>query len=76
MKIFKGFYDSRNFSFEVFSKTKAGAATAIRKALEDHTRQYDLDDDWIYEQDIFVVEYKLDTGYRDMSEIKTERTEA
>jgi len=76
MRIFKGVYESRNFSFEAFSKTKAGAATAIRKALEDHTRQYDLDDDWFYEQDIFVVEYKLDTGYRDMSEIKTERAEA
>lgn len=76
MKIFKGFYDSINFCFEVFSLTKEGAAKGIRKALDDHTKQYDLDDDWFYEEDIFVVEYKLDTGYRDMSEIKTERAEA
>jgi len=76
MRIFKGFYDSRKFSFEVYSKTKEGAAKGIRKALEDHTKQYDLEDDWFYEDDIFVEEYKLDTGYRDMSEIKTERAEA
>jgi hypothetical protein len=76
MKIFKGFYDSRKFCFEVFSLTGEGAAKAIRKALNDHTKQYGCEKDWFFEDDIFVVEYKLDTGYRDMSEIKTERTEA
>jgi len=69
-KIFKGVYESRNFSFEAFSLTKEGAEKAIRKALKDHTKQYDLEKDWFHEDDIFVAEYKLNTGYRDMSEIK------
>jgi len=69
-KIFKGFYDSRNFSFEVFSLTEEGASKAIRKALRDHTKRFDLEKDWFYEEDICVIEYKLDTGYRDREEIK------
>lgn len=69
-KIYKGYYESMNFSFEAFSLTKEGAEKAIRKALKDHTKQYDLEKDWFFEDDIFVVEYKLNTGYRDMSEIK------
>ena len=69
-KIFKGAYESRNFSFEAFSLTKEGAEKQIRKALKDHTKQYDLEKDWFCEDDIFVVEYKINTGYRDRSEIK------
>ena len=69
-KIYKGVYESRNFSFEAFSLTKEGADKAIHKALKDHTKQFDLEKDWFHEDDIFVVEYKLNIGYRDMSEIK------
>ena len=69
-KIFKGAYESRNFSFEAFSLTKEGAEKQIRKALKDHTKQYGCDKDWFCEDDIYVVEYKINTGYRDLSEIK------
>lgn len=69
-KIYKGIYESRNFLFEAFSTTKEGAEKAIRKALKDHTKQFDLEKDWFCEEDIFVVEYKFNTSYRDMSEIK------
>jgi hypothetical protein len=69
-KIYKGVYESRNFLFEAFSLTKEGAEKAIRKALKDHTKQYGCEKDWFCEDDIFVAEYKLDTSYRDMSEIK------
>ena len=69
-KIYKGIYESRNFLFEAFSLTKEGAEKQIRKALKDHTKQFDLEKDWFHDDDIFVVEYKLNTSYRDMSEIK------
>lgn len=70
MKIYQGYYESRNFNFEAFSLTKEGAAKAIREALQNHTKQYELEEDWFYEQDIGVVEYKLDTGYRNNLEIR------
>lgn len=69
-KIYKGYYESMNFSFEAFSLTKDGAWKQICKALKDHTKQFDLEKDWFCKDDISIVEYKLDTGYRDMSEIK------
>jgi hypothetical protein len=72
-KIYKGIYESRNFTFEVFSFSKEDAAKAIRKALRDHTKQYDLENDWFYEDDIFVVEYKINKGYRDCQEIKVSK---
>jgi len=68
--IYKGFYDSRNFSFEFFANSKDKALKGIRKVLLSHAKQYDLEKDWFYKDDIFVHEYKLDVGYRDMQEVK------
>ena len=68
--IFRGWYESRNFSFDVYSDTKANAEKAIKKALKDHGKQHDLEPDWFYQQDVQVAEYKLNIGYRDHSEIK------
>jgi hypothetical protein len=65
MKIYKAQYDSRNFMFEGFGKTKAEALAALNKALELHTKNRDLEEDWFYKDDIFVVEYQLGLPYCD-----------
>jgi len=68
-KIFRAWYDSRSFHFECYSKTKDGAINTMKQALKDHTEQYKLEDDWYYEDSIEWGEFKLDTGYRDRSQI-------
>jgi hypothetical protein len=72
MKIYRANYESRNFSFEAYGKTKENAKASLMIGLLRHMHQYDLDPDWYYEDDISVVEYQLDTPYRDYSIIKGE----
>lgn len=72
MRIYKAQYDSRNFTFEGFGKTKAEALATLDKALEIHTKNRDLEEDWFYEEDIFVVEFQIGLPYCD-NELITER---
>ena len=72
MKIYRAYYDSRNFTFEAYSKTEAKARTKCLEALHTHTKQCDLEPDWFMfgESDgIECDEYELDTPYRDRSAI-------
>ena len=69
MKIYKAQYDSRNFSFEGFGKTKDEALATLNKALEIHTKNYDLEEDWFYKESIEVTEYKIGVPYCDYDEI-------
>ena len=73
MKIYRAYYDSRNFSFETYSQSIDSARYHCKQALIKHGEQYDLDPDWFMFGDadgIEVDDYKLDTPYRDRSEIK------
>jgi hypothetical protein len=72
MNIYRAFYESRNFSFEAYGKTENDAKTALIVGLLRHMHQYNLENDWYYEDDISVVGYQLDTPYRDYSIIKGE----
>ena len=72
MKIFKAFYDSRNFSFEAYGKTQAIAKATLLEGLQKHSKQYDLDADWyLYdgEDDIYFQEIELNVTYRDRDTI-------
>jgi hypothetical protein len=72
MKIYRAYYDSRNFSFEAYSKSEKTARAKCLEALHLHTKDYDLDHDWFMFGDadgIECDEYQLDTPYRDRSEI-------
>lgn len=72
MKIFRAYYDSRNFSFEAYSKSEAKAREKCLKALHKHTEDYDLDHDWFMFDDCDGIEcddYELDTPYRDRSKL-------
>jgi hypothetical protein len=72
MKIYRANYESRNFSFEAYGKTKEDAKASLMIGLLRHMHQYDLDPDWYYKDDISVVGYQLDIPYRDCSIIKGE----
>lgn len=73
MKIYRAYYDSRNFSFEAYSKSEAQARAKCLEALQLHTKQLNLEPDWFMFGDVDGIEcdqYQLDTPYRDRSEIK------
>ena len=73
MKIYRAYYDSRNFSFEAYSEDEGVAMSTVLKALRIHTKQCNLESDWFMfgELDgIEVDEYELNKPYRDRSIIK------
>lgn len=65
MKFFKASYESVNFNFEGYGKSKAEALKTLRAALKIHTKQYELERGW-FEADDFNVEYiEFGIPYRD-----------
>jgi len=70
MKIYRAEYDSRNFEFVGYGTTESQAKKVLLQALKLHTKQFNLDKDWYYKDDIFVLEYEIGTPYRDRSIIK------
>ena len=73
MKIYRAYYDSRNFSFEAYSEEEALARFNVLVALRKHTKQCKLEPDWFMfgESDgIECDEYELNKPYRDRSIIK------
>ena len=73
MKIYRAYYDSRNFSFEAYSKTEKSARYHCKQALIRHGEQYDLEPDWFMYGDsdcIECVPYEMDYPYRDGSIVK------
>ena len=72
MKIYRAYYDSRNFSFEAYSKSEAQARAKCLEALQLHTKQLDLEPDWFMFGNVDGIEcddYDLDTPYRDRREL-------
>jgi hypothetical protein len=72
MKIYRAYYDSRNFSFEAYSKSEKTARAKLLEGLHKHGEQYKLDPDWyLYDgrDDIYTQEIDLDTFYRDRDTI-------
>lgn len=68
MKIYRAYYDSRNFSFEAYSKSEKIARDKCLEALKTHTNQCNLEDDWFMFGDCDGIEcdsYDLDKPYRD-----------
>ena len=70
MKIYKAFYDSRNFSFEAYSQSKSSARFHLLTGLRRHTEQYNLEPNWFNEDGIEYREYEMDTPYRDYEPMK------
>ena len=72
MKIYRAYYDSRNFHFESYSKSEDMAREKCLQALKIHTKQYKLEDEWFMFGDcngIECSEFNLDTPYRDGGEL-------
>lgn len=73
MKIYRAYYDSRNFTFEAFSKSKGIAYLKCLEALNLHTKEYSLDPTWfnfnLSDNGIEINSFELDTPYRDRETI-------
>lgn len=70
-KIFYAHYDSRNFTFDAFGTTAAGARQALLEGLKNHAIQFNTDEKhWWFDDDIWVEERIVGRCYRDFSIIK------
>ena len=73
MKIYRAYYDSRNFSFEAYSQTENSARYHCKQALLRHGEQCNLEPDWFMFDDVDGIEcteYEMDQPYRDRSIVK------
>jgi hypothetical protein len=73
MKIYRAYYDSRNFSFEAYSQLESSARYHLLQGLKRHGEQYDLEPDWFMIGDVDGIEcneYDMDKPFRDRSLIK------
>jgi hypothetical protein len=71
MKLFRAFYDSRNFSFEAYGSSKDDAINQLIKGLKIHAKEYQIpNEDWYTEDDFSVYEIFPNTAYRDCTELK------
>jgi hypothetical protein len=68
----KATYESRNFTFTAYGQTTAHAVNALKRGLDQHTKDYDLDPDWWhrFENDIVTEYIKLNRAYRDYELLK------
>jgi hypothetical protein len=65
-KIFRAHTSSRKFNFEAYATEESVAATVLVEALENHGRQYGLDEKWWEGHcDLEVEAFNLGRGYRD-----------
>jgi len=69
MKIYRAWYDSRNFSFEAYGLTEREAKASLIKGLRLHGKQYNCEPRWWYKDDVCVMECQLNQAYRDRSVI-------
>lgn len=69
MKIFRAYYDSRNFCFEAFDQSEELARALVMKGLVIHTKEYNLGPDWWSTEGIECDSYELGQTYRDREEL-------
>ena len=72
MKIYRAYYDSRNFDFEAYSDSEEMAREKCLEALKTHGVQYKLEPDWFMFDEIDGIEcseFNMNTPYRDRSEL-------
>ena len=68
----KATYESPNFTFTAYGQTTAHAVNALKRGLNQHTKDYDLDNDWWkrFENDIYTEYIELNKAYRDSELIR------
>lgn len=80
MKIYRAYYDSRNFSFEAYAATQAEAHAILLAGLKEHGKQYKCEPDWFMFNDVSnrgdefdgieIDEYEIGKAYRDRDLIR------
>jgi hypothetical protein len=68
----KASFESPNFTFTAYGQTTAHAVNALKRGLNQHTKDYDLDADWWHkwENDIYTEYIQLNKAYRDSELLK------
>lgn len=68
----KATYESPNFTFTAYGQTTAHAVNALKRGLNQHTKDFDLDADWWkrFENDIYTEYIELNKAYRDSELIR------
>jgi hypothetical protein len=66
--MYKAKFDSYNFTFEAYAETKALALEHLKKGLQTHAQDYDLDPDWWHDlkNDIYAIEIKPPYWFSDV----------
>ena len=62
-------YESRKFVFRAVGKTRSAAYQALLDGLHQHTKQFELREDWFYPDSINVQPLTFGAAYRDYDEI-------
>ena len=67
MTFYKARFETWKFDFTAYGHTKAEAIATLKKGLDKHANDYDLESDWWheYECDIYTIEVGLEGCYRD-----------
>lgn len=68
----KATYESANFTFTAYGQTTAHAVNALKRGLDQHTKDYDLDSDWWHKfaADIYTEHIQPNRAYRDSELLK------
>jgi hypothetical protein len=68
----KATYESQNFTFTAYGETETYAINTLKRGLDQHTTDYDLDVGWWHKfsNDIFVEKIELNKAYRDSELLK------
>ena len=63
----KATYESANFTFTAYGQTTTHAVNALKRGLDQHTTDYELDVGWWhkYAADIYTEHVQLNKAYRD-----------
>ena len=72
MKFYRARFEASSFTFEGFAHTKEQAIKVLRKAVNLHTKQYELEKDWYTEDDFNVDEFQFGVPYRDYDSMEGE----
>jgi len=69
----KASYQSANFYFEAYGITTNHALNALKRGLSNHAKQYGIEDNWWFENDIVIRYIEMNKAYRDNEMIKGDK---
>lgn len=70
--IVKATFESPNFTFTAYGETESHAVNTLKRGLDQHTTDYELDNGWWHKwsNDIYTEHIELNKAYRDHELLK------